>query len=321
MTGTDQSSVPAPPHQPGEPVEPPRRGEGQPVNLLPRSSALKAAIRRYSLIAERDRRRVDAALKKFTARPDRDSLQGVATALTPPLTVSYQTWAANVIEIGDWLHSIKRHAPYGLFTSLFKDAANALEDPIPMSVKMGQMYMRVAAHPYVREPKHWKHLPLENVSILDAMLRAAPDHDTLAQLVATGRIHPQMTRTEALALRPRPWGPSTGATDPLLELRRSYETVLRKGPQVRPELVAWMRRQLEQLEHEAREAPRPGEVDAVAEDELDIMEDEAPAAEDPRALVPGPRRPPDRADQIREPRRRRESATPSTTLRHRTEDS
>lgn len=298
MTGRDQSTPPPLGHAEGQSTNPlvddekvnrltllleeERRARAR---ILPRTPALNAAIRRHSSISDVHRRRVGGALKYLEAHPGREGLQRTVTAIKAPLTAVYQTSTANALEIGEWLHAIKRLTPYGLFSASFKKSANALEDPLPMSLKMGQMFMRVAAHPYIREPKNWKHLPLGNVSTLDVMLRAAPDNATLAQLVATGRIHPQMTQNEAKQLRAPRWGAQEPMGDPMLGIHRAVQRLLREHPQARPELLAYLRRQLAQLEA-ADATPRASLVD-----DRDVVDDED--LEDPEVAddVDDPERP------------------------------
>jgi hypothetical protein len=172
----------------------------------------------------------------------------VAEAVTPAVRAGMQTTSAWTIEIGDWLLAVKARVPHGLFSALFSDGANSVEAPIPLTLQMGQMFMRIASHPYVREPKHWKHLPIGNVSTLDTMLRATGGGEPadLARLVASGLIHPKMTRTEAHKLRHPRWGPPL-TLDPLAPVRQAVARLLREQPTARPMLQAFAEDLLAQL--------------------------------------------------------------------------
>jgi hypothetical protein len=231
--------------------------------LLARPAALTQAIRRHSPISEAARREVAAALTRLVAKPDRQTLQRVATALRGPLERVFQSTSAGTLEIGDWLLSVKHATPHGLFGALFQDSPNSLDAAIPMTVKQGQMFMRVAAHPYIRDHRNWKHLPIGNVSTLDALMRATSGNPaTLARLVATGLVHPKMSREAAEKLRtPESWHQPLRA-DVLEKLRRLLTATLRNpDPEVRTRVLDLLRHVLEQEDAQARHAAAYAEAD------------------------------------------------------------
>jgi hypothetical protein len=248
-----------------------QNGSGR--NLVPRTAALTSALKRYSPIQDPARRRVATALRALQARPDRDTLQRVATALSGPIAAVFQSTSAGTVEIGDWLTSVKHSTPHGLFSALFASSPNALDAPIPMTAKQGQMFMRVASHPYVRDPKNWKHLPIGNVSTLDAMIRATGDPEDLAKLVASGHIHPKMSRDDAAKLRSPHWG-AAPSLDPLVGVRRAVRTVLREHPTARPALRDYVVQLAAQLTTtETAEGRLNPLIDAPADDDAVVNEE------------------------------------------------
>jgi hypothetical protein len=112
----------------------------------------------------------------------------------------------SILAVGRMLIDAKTELGHGNFHRLFRGQPNAVTDPVPMDVRMGEYYMAVAERFGSINTKLVSFLPT-SVSILYVLSQL--DSDVLESLIDAGLLHPGLTRKQARALvRP------VGTTEP-----------------------------------------------------------------------------------------------------------
>jgi hypothetical protein len=99
--------------------------------------------------------------------------------------------------VGRMLIDAKKELGHGNFHRLFRGQPNAVENPVPMDVRMGEYYMAVAERFGTIKTKLVSFLPT-SVSILYVLSEL--DSDVMETLINTGTVHPGLTRIQARAL-------------------------------------------------------------------------------------------------------------------------
>ncbi len=218
-------------------------------------------LKRYSPITPDERTRVEAAITRLdpdTMTPER--WQRLADALRKPLERVDRAAMAGYLEIGRWLVRVKAKARPGSWTCLFPGSRNAIESPLPLSVKKAKALMRFAENPVTSNPKNWNRLPTGSWRTMDELTRLGQTLN-LQALINRGAIHPRTSIREVLALS-RGEVPLVATTtakdrvtsthgvevdlevDPLHDLERAHHFYAGS----RPALIAWHREKLAGLE-------------------------------------------------------------------------
>jgi hypothetical protein len=162
-----------------------------------------------------------------------------------------------VLAIGRLLVAAKAALDHGMFETLFFD--------LPFDLRMGEMYMRIAAHEVLTNPKHVSLLPAA-VSTL-YRLSCIPFRDLEAALL-DGRIHPGLQRVEVktlFMLTPVTVVWSLDAAEERLRQAINHE-IDGATPASVHQVVDLLRRLTDELEH----ATRPEIHDAVTNARVDL---------------------------------------------------
>jgi hypothetical protein len=111
------------------------------------------------------------------------------------------TWAQAVraiIETGRQLIACREMTGHGQWCRLFKGARGAIDVPLRFSRQTAHCLMTIAAHPIIANVTHVQHLPPSWGTLYVLCHMPA---ELLEDLLTVGRIHPDMQRIEAIALR------------------------------------------------------------------------------------------------------------------------
>lgn len=121
-----------------------------------------------------------------------------------------------ILGVGRQLIAAKEACEHGEFLRLFKGHENAVSDPVPFSERTAERLIAVASHAVISNPTHVSDLPQSWGTLYE--LTKVPNAD-LNDAIAAGRINPEMTRSEALALH----------ADPVVQPARPVHEVLADG--------------------------------------------------------------------------------------------
>ena len=113
------------------------------------------------------------------------------------VTSAFTTSVSSIIEVGRVLRAAKRDLGHRRFLSIFKGRPGAVQTPVPFGERTAQLYMKIAGHAILSNPKCISHLP-PSLGTLAELARLEPV--TVESYINLGRIHPEMTRVEAIAL-------------------------------------------------------------------------------------------------------------------------
>lgn len=183
---------------------------------------------------------------------------------------SIRRWAADIrsvyqksveasIAVGQLLLEAKGSLGYGHFQGLFAH--------LPFNARMGQLYMSVASHPVLRNPKHVSLLPL---SIATLAILSQVDPVQLEWALADGRVHPRLRRDDAKTLFGAvPALPVWSLAEAENRLRLAINSELRHAPQERNALTTLLRQLADEMENGADQ-----EDVECAVDELEIRDAE-----------------------------------------------
>ena len=119
----------------------------------------------------------------------------------PRINAQWQKSVEGIIGVGRQLLAAKEACEHGEFARLFKGYASAVKEPVPFSLNTAERLMRIARHPVLANSAHVHTLP-QSWGTLYELLHL--DDDTLAAGIKAGEITPEMTRSQAAALRTDP---------------------------------------------------------------------------------------------------------------------
>jgi hypothetical protein len=127
-------------------------------------------------------------------RPVAIPAAGLLQAKADRLKISLGKTAGAVVEFGLHLIEEKAKESPGNWGKLFKGHPQAVARPIPIKQNAAGRFMTIARHPVLSNSAHWAELPnswrtLAELARLDAAV--------LEKFIASGRIHPELTRQEA----------------------------------------------------------------------------------------------------------------------------
>ena len=142
----------------------------------------------------------------------RNTHKGLAVSdvsVVAPAKVSLQEWADRVthasgqaieaiLAVGRLLIDAKKALHRGEWERLFKGHPQAVASPVRFSVATARMYMAIATHPVLSNRNLGNDLP---PSWRTLYVLAHIDAPILEAHLAFGRVHPEMTRSEAFVLR------------------------------------------------------------------------------------------------------------------------
>lgn len=99
-----------------------------------------------------------------------------------------------ILATGALLVEAKQRLPHGEFGRLFNGNADPVSFPVPFTSRTGQRLMSVAAHETLANPTYTSHLPpsWQALAYLATIPAAA-----LTQLIAEGRVHPELEQVQA----------------------------------------------------------------------------------------------------------------------------
>lgn len=120
----------------------------------------------------------------------------------PRITASWQKLVSAIIDTGPLLLQAKADMPHGSFQKM-------IEQDLPFGPRTARMLMAIASHPVLQNGNNVAVLPPSWGT--QAVLSQIPE-DAFRVHIDTGKVHPKMTRAEAVALR----GPSRKPKRPSL---------------------------------------------------------------------------------------------------------
>lgn len=101
----------------------------------------------------------------------------------------------DIITVGRELHEAKSALAHGEWEKLFDPTA--IERPVRFSLRMAQMFMKIADHPALAKAKHVSSLPT-TIGALYELTKL--DEPALRTAIESGEIHAEMTRADAVTL-------------------------------------------------------------------------------------------------------------------------
>jgi hypothetical protein len=119
----------------------------------------------------------------------------------PRIHAEWRKSVEGIIGVGRQLIAAKESCEHGEFLRLFKGSDDAIGEPLPFTVNTAERIMAVARHPVLSNSAHVQTLPQSWGTLYE--LTKVPDAD-LAEGIATGKITPEITRSQAAALRADP---------------------------------------------------------------------------------------------------------------------
>jgi hypothetical protein len=119
----------------------------------------------------------------------------------PKIHAEWRKSVEGILGVGRQLIAAKEACEHGEFLRLFKGHENAVSDPLPFSENTSQRLMAVASHEVLSNAAHVQHLP-QSWGTLYELTKL--DDETLIAGIKSGEIHPEMSRSDAAALRSDP---------------------------------------------------------------------------------------------------------------------
>jgi len=102
-----------------------------------------------------------------------------------------------IIAVGIELLHAKERLPHGEFGRLFKNHPDAVAQPLRISQRTADVFMRIADHPVLSNSQHVANLPVSWGTLGELARLEAP---VLEVMLADGRVHPEMERADAMRL-------------------------------------------------------------------------------------------------------------------------
>jgi hypothetical protein len=134
----------------------------------------------------------------------------------PRINAEWRKSVAGILGVGRQLIAAKESCEHGEFLRLFKGHDNAVNDPVPFSERTAERLIAVASHAVISNPTHVSDLPQSWGTLYE--LTKVPETD-LAEAIATGKVTPEMTRSEAVAMH----------ADPIVKPTRPVHEVMADG--------------------------------------------------------------------------------------------
>lgn len=119
----------------------------------------------------------------------------------PRITAAWKKSHERTIAIGKELIDAKAACEHGEFLRLFKGHENAVSEPVPFGISAAERIMKVASHPILSDSDQSPTLPDSYQTLYE--LSKLEDEQILAG-IKSGEIKPDMTRSDAAALRADP---------------------------------------------------------------------------------------------------------------------
>src|SRR5215468_798565 len=123
-----------------------------------------------------------------------------------PWNASNGPRCAGYLEVGRWLLRVRSKAGHGSWSCLFQGSANAIDTPLPLTVKKAQALMRFAEDPVLSNPQNWRRLPTGSWRTMDELTRLGQTQD-LQRLINHGKLHARTSIRGVLALTRGDAGP------------------------------------------------------------------------------------------------------------------
>jgi hypothetical protein len=119
----------------------------------------------------------------------------------PRISAEWRKSVEGIVRVGLALVAAKAACEHGEFLRLFKGHPEAVADPVPFGEDTAERLMKVASHPVLSDSAHGRSLPQSWRTLYE--LTKLEDEQILAGIKA-GEIGPEMTRSQAAALRVEP---------------------------------------------------------------------------------------------------------------------
>jgi len=118
----------------------------------------------------------------------------------PRIAAEWRKSVEGIIGVGRLLIAAKEACEHGEFLRLFK-GDDTVPEPLPFTANTAERLMAVARHPVLSKSAHVQTLPQSWGTLYE--LTKVPETD-LAEAIAVGKITPEMTRSEAVAMHADP---------------------------------------------------------------------------------------------------------------------
>ena len=119
----------------------------------------------------------------------------------PRISAEWRKSVEGIVRVGLALAAAKAACKQGEFLRLFKGHPEAVADPVPFGEDTAERLINVASHPVLSDSAHGRSLPQSWRTLYE--LTKLEDEQILAGIKA-GEIGPEMTRSQAAALRVEP---------------------------------------------------------------------------------------------------------------------
>lgn len=119
----------------------------------------------------------------------------------PRINAEWRKSVEGIIGVGRQLIEAKAACEHGEFLRLFKGNAGAVNEPVPFVRETAERLMIVAGNSHLSNAAHAQHLPASWSTLYE--LSKLDDEQIIAG-IKSGEITPDMTRSEAAALRSDP---------------------------------------------------------------------------------------------------------------------
>jgi len=133
----------------------------------------------------------------------------------PRIAAEWRKSVEGIIGVGCLLIAAKEACEHGEFLRLFK-GDDTVPKPLPFTVNTAERLMAVARHPVLSNSAHVQSLPQSWGTLYE--LTKVPETD-LAEAIAAGKVTPEMTRSEAVAMH----------ADPVVQPARPIHEVMADG--------------------------------------------------------------------------------------------
>ena len=120
------------------------------------------------------------------------------------ITTTWQKGVRSIIDTGKRLKEAQDELDHGEWERMFD------EKKLPFSIRTAQRLMEIADHPVMGNATHVSHLPPHWGTLSELVPLSGQE---MLACIADGKIHPEMTREEAKALRPPHQGHGGGETE------------------------------------------------------------------------------------------------------------
>lgn len=120
---------------------------------------------------------------------------------SPRINAEWRKSVQGILNVGRQLIAAKEACEHGEFIRLFKGSDNAVPDPVPFGIHTADRLMAIAAKPAIADCAHAHTLPQSWATLYE--LTKLDDAEITARIEA-GEITPEMTRSQAAALRADP---------------------------------------------------------------------------------------------------------------------